>query len=141
MGNLLVEIPTLIIYWFKCSQSNCQKEYIGESDRLYGDRLKEHLRTPSPIHHHSHTKGHPVHEEYFTIGSRESQVVTRIIKKQCTFGLMIHALTGMWGNTSCLTYGMRYLRTLHRYGSSNSTQQPPDGPPQYHTTYMGTCTS
>ena len=42
-----------VINQFKCPHSNCQEEYIGESGRSFGDRLKENLRAPSPIHHHS----------------------------------------------------------------------------------------
>ena len=49
-----------IIYKFKCPHINCPEEYIGESGRPLGDRVKEHLRAPSPIHQHSNTTGHPV---------------------------------------------------------------------------------
>ena len=70
-----------VIYQFKCQHSNCQEEYIRESGRSFGDRLKEHLRAPSPIHHHSHTTGHPVNKEWFTTVGRESQEVTRTIKE------------------------------------------------------------
>ena len=38
-----------VIYKFKCPHINCLEEYVGESGRPYGDRLKDHLRTPSPI--------------------------------------------------------------------------------------------
>ena len=27
---------------------DCEEEYIGESERSFGHRLKEHLRAPSP---------------------------------------------------------------------------------------------
>ena len=36
-----------VIYKFKCPHINCPKEYIGESGRTIGDRVKEHLRAPS----------------------------------------------------------------------------------------------
>ena len=36
-----------IIYKFKCPHINCPEEYIGESGRALGDRVKEHLRAPS----------------------------------------------------------------------------------------------
>ena len=39
-----------VIYKFKYPHRNCPKEYIGESSRTLGDRLKEHLRAPSPIY-------------------------------------------------------------------------------------------
>ena len=69
-----------VIYWFKWPHSNCQDEYIGKSGRSFGDRLKQHLRAPCPIHYHSLYITHPVNEECFTIVGRESQVVTRTIK-------------------------------------------------------------
>ena len=37
-----------VIYKFKCPHINCPEEYIGESGRTFGDRLKGHLRAPSP---------------------------------------------------------------------------------------------
>ena len=57
------------------------EEYIEESGRSIGERLKEYLRATSPIHHHSHTSEHSVNYECFTIVDRESQGVTRIIKE------------------------------------------------------------
>ena len=59
------------IYKFKCPHINSPEEYIGESDRTFGDRFKEHLRAPSPICHHSNSIGHLVSPEYFTIVDRE----------------------------------------------------------------------
>ena len=38
-----------VIYQFECTQAGCEQEYIGELGRTVGDRLKEHLRPPSPI--------------------------------------------------------------------------------------------
>ena len=75
------------IYRYKCPHINCLDEYIGESGRTFRDRLKEHLRAPSPIHHHSHSTGHPVSPQCFTIVDRESQVVTRNIEE----AMYIHA--------------------------------------------------
>ena len=43
--------------------------------------LKETLRDPFLIHHHSHTVGHPVNPKCFTIVDRESQEVTGNIKE------------------------------------------------------------
>ena len=69
-----------VIYKFKCPHINCLEEYIGESGRTFGDRLKEHQRAPSPIHHHSNSIGHPVSPECFTIVDREPHGFTRNIK-------------------------------------------------------------
>ena len=38
-----------VIYWFKCIQEDCEEEYISQSGRTFGDRLKEHLRTHTPF--------------------------------------------------------------------------------------------
>ena len=70
-----------VIYRFKCQHTNCLEECIGESGRTFGDRLKEHLRNSSPIHHHSHSTEHPVNPECFTIIDGKSQVVTMNIKE------------------------------------------------------------
>ena len=39
-----------IIYRFKCDRLECDEEYIGETARTFGERLKEHLKAPSPIY-------------------------------------------------------------------------------------------
>ena len=49
-----------IIYRFKCNRVECDEEYIGESARNFGERLKEHLKAPSPIHDHINISGHTV---------------------------------------------------------------------------------
>ena len=58
---------TGIIYHYKCPQINCPSAYIGESGRSLGERVKEHLKAPSPIHLHSTTTGHPMDPEQFSI--------------------------------------------------------------------------
>ena len=42
-----------IIYMYTCPHINCTEQYIGESGRTLGDRYKEHLKAPSPIHLHT----------------------------------------------------------------------------------------
>ena len=70
-----------IVCKLKCPHINFPEEYIGESGRTLGDRVKECLRAPSPIHQHSNTAGHPVSPDRFTIVHRESQGNTRNIKE------------------------------------------------------------
>ena len=62
----------VVIYRFKYPHVNCPEEYVQESGRSFGDTLKEHLRAPSPIHHHSHTTGHLVNLKCFIIVDKES---------------------------------------------------------------------
>ena len=70
-----------IIYRFKCDRLECDKEYIGETSRTFGERYKEHLKAPSPIHDHSNTTGHTTSLENFSIVGREEQNLSRLIKE------------------------------------------------------------
>ena len=72
---------TGIIYHYKCLHINCPDAYIGESGRALGDRVKEHLKAPSPIHQHSTTTGHPLDPEHFNIVHKEVNSHARTIKK------------------------------------------------------------
>ena len=70
-----------IIYKCKCPQINCAEESIWESGRTFGDRYKEHLKAPSPIHLHTTTTGHPGSQDFFSIVDREAQGMARNIKE------------------------------------------------------------
>ena len=68
-----------IIYRFKCDRLECNEEYTGKSARTFGERLKEHLKAPSPIYdHHNITT---ITLENFSIVGREDQNLTRLIKE------------------------------------------------------------
>ena len=60
---------------------NCTEGYIGESGRALGDRIEEHLKAPSPIHHHSSSPGHPLSPQCFNIIHQETQAPSRNIKE------------------------------------------------------------
>ena len=70
-----------VIYRYKCPNINCTEQYIQESGRTVGDRYKEHLKAPSPIHLHTSATGHPVSPECFSIVDRESQGLAGNIKE------------------------------------------------------------
>ena len=70
-----------VIYRFKCNRMECNEEYIGESARNFGERFKEHLKAPSPIHDHINISGHTVSIEDFSILAREDQNLLRTIKE------------------------------------------------------------
>ena len=55
------------IYWYQCGDITCDGEYIGETSRTFGERYKEHLKDPSPIHHHNNQTNHPVNHNNFKI--------------------------------------------------------------------------
>ena len=50
------------IYWYQCGDLTCDDEYIGETCRTFGERYKEHLKDPSPIHHHNNQTNHPTNQ-------------------------------------------------------------------------------
>ena len=69
------------IYWYQCGDLGCDDEYIGETSRTFGERYKEHLKTPSAIHHHSNQTGHPTSHNNFQIIGREGHNLARNIKE------------------------------------------------------------
>ena len=70
-----------VIYWFKCDRLDCDDEYTVESVGTFGERYKEHLIAPSPIHGHQSTTGHPTTMDNFSIIGREGHGFTRTIRK------------------------------------------------------------
>ena len=68
------------IYWFQCGDLTCDDEYIWETFRTFGERLKDHLKKPSLIHNHSINTGHPTTHDNFEIIGREDQGIARTIK-------------------------------------------------------------
>ena len=70
-----------IIYRFKCQRVDCDDEYIGESSRTFGERFKEHLKAPSPIHGHQNITDHDTTIDNFSIVVREDQNLIRAIKE------------------------------------------------------------
>ena len=48
------------IYWYQCGDLGCDDEYIRETSSTFGERYKEHLKDPSPIHHHNKQTNHPI---------------------------------------------------------------------------------
>ena len=70
-----------VIYSNKCGRVECNEEYIGESSRTFGERLKEHQKAPSPIFDHFNTTGYNIIVENFNIVGREDQNHKRAIKE------------------------------------------------------------
>ena len=69
------------IYWFQCGDLSHDDEYIGETSRTFGERYKEHLKDPSPIHQHSNHTDHPTSHNNFQIIGREGNSLARNIKE------------------------------------------------------------
>ena len=73
--------------FFACSTKLCvlcmwwDEEYIGETSRTFGERFKEHLKDPSPIHHQNNATGHLTTNDNFQIIGREEHGTARTIKE------------------------------------------------------------
>ena len=78
--NLLVS-QSDAIYWYQCGDLTCDDEYIGETSRTFGERYKEHLKDPSPIHHHNNQTNHSINHNNFKIIGREGHHLSRYIKE------------------------------------------------------------
>ena len=70
-----------VIYSYQCGEVDYNEEYIGETSRILGERYKEHVKEPSPIHVHNLQTGHSTNPDHFNILSREDQGLTRLIKE------------------------------------------------------------
>ena len=84
------------IYHYKCPHINCPDAYIGESGRVLGDRVKEHLKAPSPIYQHSTTTGHPLDPDLFNIICKEVHSHSRPSRKLCSSISMTPLEIGTW---------------------------------------------
>ena len=72
---------TVVIFQYQCPHIQCSSSYIGESGRSLGERVKEHLKPPSPIHLHSTTRGHPMDPNQFNIMHKDVHSQSRTIKE------------------------------------------------------------
>ena len=70
-----------IIYHYKCPHINYPEAYFEKSGRALGERVKEHLKAPSPIYHHSSSTGHPLDSDNFNIIHNEIHSHSRTIKE------------------------------------------------------------
>ena len=62
-----------ITYSFQCKHITCDEEYIGETAMTLGERSKEHLKQPSPIHAHIQQTGNNITDSSFNIIDRETR--------------------------------------------------------------------
>ena len=70
-----------VIYSFQCGEIACGEKDIGETSRTLGERCREHLKQPSPIHAHIQQTGHTTTSNNFNIIGREDQGLARTIKE------------------------------------------------------------
>ena len=115
------------IYWYQCADLDCDYEYIGETSRTFGERYKEHLKEPSPIHQHSNLTGHPTSHNNFQIIGREGQNLARNIKEPLFIRINNSALNNNIGKFNLLHIWDRVLLNspglhLKRQVNNNITQ-------------------
>ena len=79
-SDIMTRDVMMVIYG-GCDRVDCDDEYIGKSARNFEERLKEHLKAPSPICDHHNISGHDVTIDNFTILGREDQNLLRTIKE------------------------------------------------------------
>ena len=127
--NLLVSLKDIdpivcksgAIYWFQCGDLSCDDEYIGETPRTYGERYKEHLKDPSPIHQHSNDTGHPTSHNNFQLIGREGHSLARNIKKsRKNRNIDKFNLPHIWDRVLLNTPGPNLKRHVHAVGHVNS---------------------
>ena len=137
---------TGVIYQYQCPHINCSSSYTGESGRSLGERVKEHLKAPSPIHLHSATSGHPLDPNHFNIVHKEVNSQSRTIKEAMFICIQDPPSTGIWASTNSCIYGTSSYM-LHQCSSANqhNSQQPqpthnpllvPSLAPHSTTTYL-----
>ena len=89
------------IYWFQCGDLSCDDEYIEETSRTFGERYKERLKDPSPIHQHSNHTGHPSSHNNFQIIGREGHSKARNIKESIFIRVNNPTLNRNMGKFKC----------------------------------------
>ena len=87
--------------------------YIGDTFRTFGERYKEHLKHPSPIHHHCNQTGHPANHNNFQVIGMEGLNLARYIKKPISLGLIIPLLTITLVSAIYPTSGIGLCLILH----------------------------
>ena len=100
-----------VIYSFHCNHIACNEEHIGETARTIGERCKEHLKQPSPIHAHIQQTGHNTTESRFNIIGREDQGLARTIKESIYIRVNILTLTKTLVSTISVIYGTEFFLT------------------------------
>ena len=101
-----------LIYSYLCTQLDCHDEYIGETARTLGERRKEHLKQPSPIHGHSQATEHPIDNNKFNIIGREDWGQARTIKESIYIRVNNPTLNqniGKLVSTTLIIYGTEFF--------------------------------
>ena len=99
-----------------------------ETSRTFGERYKEHLKDPSPIHQHSNHTGHPTSHNNFQIIGREGHSLARNIKESIFIRVTNPTLNKnigklnlpyIWDGVLLNTPGLNLKRHAHADGHVN----------------------
>ena len=131
------------IYCFQCRDLACDEEYQGKTSGTFGERFKESVKEPSPIHNHSNKTGHTTTQNNFQIIGREDHGIARTIKESIynrvnnpTVNRNIGKfnLHHIWDRVLLNTHGLKIKRHAQDIGYAQSTQ--PYIPMQFFTGSM-----
>ena len=117
-----------LIYSYQCPQLDCDEEYIGETGRTLGERRKEHLKQPSPIHRHLQATWHPMDNNKFNIIGRQDWGQARTIKESICIRLnnptlnqniVKYNLNHIWDRVLLIPQGLNWAlpNTQHLHSS------------------------
>ena len=99
-----------------------------ETSRTFGERYKEHLKGPSPIHQHSNHTGHPTNHNNFQIMGREGHNLPRNIEESIFIRVNNPTLNRnigkfnlphIWDMVLLNTPGLNLKRPIHTFGHVN----------------------
>ena len=119
------------IYLLICWDLMCDEESIGEASRAFGERSKEHLKEPSPIHNHSINTDHPTTQDNFQIIGSEDHGIARTIKISIYIRVNNPTLNRnigkfnlhpIWDRVLLNTSGLKIKRHAQAIGHVQSTQ-------------------
>ena len=77
--------------------------------RAVGERRKEHLKQPSPIHGHSQATGHPIDNNKFNFIGREDKGQASTIKESIYMWVNNPTLTKILVSTTSIIYGTEFF--------------------------------
>ena len=83
-----------------------------ETFRAFGERFKEYLKEPSPVHHCSINTGHLTTQHNFQIIGREGHGTARTIKKSIYIRCIMLREIEIWVSTIYTIYGIGFSLTL-----------------------------
>ena len=110
-----------LIYSCKCPQLDCNEEYIGETGRTLGERRREYLKQPSPIHRHSKASGHPIDDNFNIIGREEwgqartikESIYIRVNNPTLNQNVGKYNLSHIWDRVLFKTPGLKLASSQH----------------------------